>query len=60
MAGKYVLKKTANDQYHFVLHAANGQVVAQSQTYTTKAAALAGIESVKANASSPTEDTTGE
>lgn len=61
MAGKFVLTKTANGQYHFVLKATNGQTIAQSETYSTKAAALAGIESVKANASdADVSDETGE
>jgi uncharacterized protein YegP (UPF0339 family) len=61
MAGKFVLTKTANGQYHFVLKASNGQTVAQSETYASKAAALAGIESVKTNApSADVSDETGE
>ena len=50
MAGKFDLKKAKNGQTYFVLKAANGQVIAQSEMYTTKAAALNGIESVKKNA----------
>lgn len=61
MAAQFVLRKTANGQYHFVLKAANGQTIAQSETYTTKAAALNGIESVKQNApQAAVTDETGE
>jgi uncharacterized protein YegP (UPF0339 family) len=42
-------KKKAGGQYHFVLKAANGEIVATSE-YTTKAAAQNGIESVKSTA----------
>lgn len=60
MAGKFVIKKTAGE-YHFVLKAGNGEVIATSERYTTKASAKDGIESVKSNApSAPTEDETGE
>jgi uncharacterized protein YegP (UPF0339 family) len=51
-----VIKKTSNGQYRFVLHAANGEPIATSETYTTKSAAQKGIESVKANASTRVDD----
>ena len=47
MPGKFVLKKTATGEYQFTLLASNGRVVASSETYKTKAAALNGIESVR-------------
>lgn len=50
MAGTYELKRTKNGQFMFNLKAGNGQVIATSEQYTTKAAALNGIESVKTNA----------
>ena len=60
MAGKFVIKKAAG-QYHFVLRAPNGEVIATSELYTTKASAKDAIESVKRNApDAPTEDETGE
>jgi uncharacterized protein YegP (UPF0339 family) len=61
MAGKFAIKKSAG-QYHFVLKAANGEIIATSERYTTKAAAKNGIESVRENAkSAPTAtDETGE
>lgn len=45
----YELKVNQNGQFHFNLKAGNGEVILSSQTYTEKAAALAGIESVRAN-----------
>lgn len=57
MTGKFVLKKNAHGNYHFNLLATNGQVIATSETYNSKAAALNGIESVKKNApDAPTEE----
>lgn len=50
MAGKFVLKKDASGQFRFNLLASNGQVIASSEAYTTKAAALNGIDSVKRHA----------
>jgi uncharacterized protein YegP (UPF0339 family) len=50
MAAKFVVKKTSNGQFRFNLKAGNGEVIATSESYTTKAAALKGVESVKANA----------
>lgn len=47
---RFVLKKTANYQYHWVFKAANGEVVAQSETYTSKQSALHGIQVVKQGA----------
>lgn len=50
MAARYLLTKTSNQQFRFVLKAGNGETLLTSETYTTKASALAGIDSVKANA----------
>lgn len=61
MAGRFVIKKKASGKYHFVLKAANGEIIATSEEYTSKASAKNGIESVKANAgSAPVDDETGE
>ena len=49
MPAKYELTKTRNDKFLFNLVAANGQVVLTSETYESKASALAGIESVRKN-----------
>jgi uncharacterized protein YegP (UPF0339 family) len=50
MAGEFVLKKNAAGKYQFVLKAGNGEIIATSETYNSKAAAKNGIESVKTNA----------
>ncbi len=41
--------KKSGEKFHFVLKAANGQVILSSQMYASKASALNGIESVKTN-----------
>jgi uncharacterized protein YegP (UPF0339 family) len=61
MAGKFELRKSGSGKYRFVLKAGNGEIIATSESYTTKAAAKNGIESVKTNApTAPTSDVTGE
>ena len=50
MAGKFVLKKGSTGKFHFNLQAGNGQVIASSEHYESKAAALNGIKSVQTNA----------
>jgi uncharacterized protein YegP (UPF0339 family) len=61
MAGKFVVTKTRNGGYTWVLKAGNGETIAQSETYTTKAAAKGGIDSVKKNAGDASiDDQTGE
>jgi uncharacterized protein len=50
MAGKFELKKGDSGKFMFNLKAGNGKVIMTSQLYRTKAAALAGIESVKQHA----------
>lgn len=47
---QFTLKTAKDGQTYFVLTAKNGQPIAQSEMYTTKAAALNGIESVQKNA----------
>ena len=46
---KFVVR-TLPSGFKFDLKATNGQVIATSEIYTTKAACLNGIESVKKNA----------
>ena len=58
MAGKFELYNDSNGGFRFRLKAANGEVIASSESYTTKAAAKNGIESVKANAGADTVDLT--
>jgi uncharacterized protein YegP (UPF0339 family) len=50
VAGKFVLKKGSTGKFHFNLQAANGQVIATSEAYESRSAAMNGIESVKKNA----------
>jgi uncharacterized protein YegP (UPF0339 family) len=60
MAGRFVLKKDAKGQFRFNLVAGNGEIIASSEAYTTKAAAINGIDSVKRNApDAETDDQTG-
>ena len=47
--GKFVVKETATG-FKFDLKAGNGEVIATSEVYTTKAACLNGVESVTKNA----------
>jgi uncharacterized protein YegP (UPF0339 family) len=49
-AGKFVLKQGSTGTYHFTLQGPNGEVIATSESYESKASALNGIESVKRNA----------
>lgn len=57
--GKFVVRETATG-IKFDLKATNGQVIATSEVYTTKAACLKGIESVKNNCIGEIEDQTVE
>jgi uncharacterized protein YegP (UPF0339 family) len=50
MAGKFVLKRASNGKFHFNLQAANGEIIATSELYESKASAEKGIESVRVNA----------
>ena len=60
MAGKFVIKKSG-DQYHFVLKAGNGEIIATSERYKSKGSAKNGIESIRENApKAPIDDETGE
>ena len=50
MPGKFVVKKGPTGKFRFTLLSTNGQVVASSEAYETKRAALAGVASVQKNA----------
>jgi uncharacterized protein YegP (UPF0339 family) len=50
MAGKFELWTDKGGDWRFNLKASNGQVIATSQGYASKASALNGIDSVKTNA----------
>ena len=49
MAGSFELKKGESGRFMFNLKSGNGQVILTSQTYSSKASALQGIDSVKNN-----------
>ena len=49
MAAKYVISKTSNGKFHFVLKAGNGEVILSSQMYADLDGAKKGIESVREN-----------
>lgn len=50
MAGKFELYTDKKGEFRFRLKAANGQVIATGEGYTTKAAAINGIDSIRKNA----------
>ncbi len=47
MPGKFVVKKGSTGKFRFSLHATNGQIVATSEAYNSKASAMNGIRSVR-------------
>ncbi len=47
MPGKFVVKKGTTGKFRFVLLSTNGQVVATSEAYNSKASAMGGVRSVK-------------
>jgi uncharacterized protein YegP (UPF0339 family) len=57
MVGKFEVYHDKAGEYRFRLKAANGQIIAVSQAYKSRAACLKGVESVKANAAgAPVEE----
>ena len=50
MAGKFELYTDRSGEYRFRLKAGNGEVIAISEGYSSKAGALNGIDSVRRNA----------
>ena len=50
MPAQFVVKKGTTGKFRFNLVAGNGQVIATSEAYETKAKAMAGIQSVRKNA----------
>ena len=54
MAGKFVVSKDKKGEFRFVLKAGNGEIIAQSEGYTSKDGAKNGIESVRKNAADAT------
>src|SRR5690554_6172903 len=47
--GKFEITRKKNDEFQFNLKATNGQVILNSEGYTTKAACMNGVESVMKN-----------
>ena len=47
MPGKFVIKKGTTGKFRFSLVSTNGQVVATSEAYNSKASAMNGIKSVQ-------------
>ncbi len=47
--GKFTITKGRDDQFYFNLKAGNGEIILQSQGYTTKSSCIDGIQSVKVN-----------
>lgn len=59
MPGKFVLKKGPTGKFRFSLVSTNGQIVATSEAYNSKASAMGGIRSVqKVAADAAVEDQT--
>ena len=50
MAGKFELYTDKSGEYRFRLKAGNGEVIATSEGYSSKAGALNGIEAVQRSA----------
>ena len=50
MTAKFEIGRSSDSQFYFHLKAGNGEIILQSQQYTAKASAQAGIDSVKVNA----------
>lgn len=50
MAGKFEVYKDRTDKFRFRLKAGNGEIIAVSEAYNSKASALGGVESVRKNA----------
>jgi hypothetical protein len=47
MPGKFVVKKGSTGKFRFSLLSTNGQIVATSEAYNSKASAMGGIRAVK-------------
>lgn len=56
MPGKFVLKRGTTGKFRFNLLSTNGKVIATSESYESKRAAMLGIESVRKNAAGASLD----
>ena len=50
MAGKFEVYKDKSKKFRFRLKAGNGEIIASSEAYESKAGCMKGIESVRKNA----------
>ena len=58
-SAKFVIKKGTTGKFRFSLHSTNGQIIATSESYNSKAAAMGGIRAIQKLASAAeVEDTT--
>ena len=60
MAGTFEVYKDNSGGYRFRLKTGDGETIASSESYKTKASALNGVDSVKKNAGSDVVDLTEE
>ena len=56
MPARFVVKKGSTGKFRFSLHAENGEIVATSEAYNSRASALKGIAAVQRVAASATID----
>jgi hypothetical protein len=47
MPGKFVIKKGSTGKYRFNLLSTNGQVIASSESYNSKASCMSGVKAVQ-------------
>jgi hypothetical protein len=50
MAGTFEIKKAKDEQFYFVINSGNHEVIATSETYTTKQSAQKGIRAIHTEA----------
>ncbi|MEY9888664.1 uncharacterized protein YegP (UPF0339 family) [Catenulispora sp. MAP12-49] len=54
MAGKFEVYKDKAGKFRFRLKAGNGEIIAVGEAYESKASAISGIQSIRANAEAAT------
>ncbi len=55
---KFIISKSKNKKFYFVLKAKNGEIIATSEMYESKQACKKGISSVKRTLFAPIHDNT--
>ncbi|WP_250476284.1 MULTISPECIES: YegP family protein [unclassified Caballeronia] len=50
MNGRFIIHRAKNGEYHFDLHAGNGEIILSSQLYADRESVDIGIKSVRENA----------